>query len=86
MVGASIWRPGPTVSRVFSATQPHKGNLIIQTYGPSDWNSTHVRMLGNLRREPPTQVSNTAVREARPKRKQGSNPWMSRVSQESEPF
>jgi len=26
MAVASIWRPKPTISRVVSATQPHKGN------------------------------------------------------------
>ena len=32
----------------FSATQPHKGNRIIETYGAGDGNRTHVRSLGSL--------------------------------------
>jgi hypothetical protein len=33
----------PTISRIFSATQPHKGKRIIETYGAGDGNRTHVR-------------------------------------------
>jgi len=32
--------------RVFSATQPRKGNRVIETYGAGDGNRTHVRSLG----------------------------------------
>src|SRR5205807_9813574 len=32
---------------VFSATQPHKGSRIIETYGAGDGNRTHVRSLGS---------------------------------------
>src|SRR5271165_300670 len=40
---ASIWRPKPTISRVFSATQPHKGNRIIATYGAGVGNRIQAR-------------------------------------------
>jgi hypothetical protein len=36
------------IFRVFSATQPHKGNRIIESYGAGDGNRTHVRSLGSL--------------------------------------
>src|SRR5437016_368572 len=46
------WRPSGVQNRpflgVFSATQPHKGNGIIETYGAGDGNRTHVRSLGSL--------------------------------------
>src|SRR5882762_3979364 len=46
------WRPSGVQNRpflgVFSATQPHKGNRIIETYGAGDGNRTHVRSLGSL--------------------------------------
>jgi hypothetical protein len=32
--------------RVFSATQPRKGNRVIETFGAGDGNRTHVRTLG----------------------------------------
>src|SRR6266550_3080833 len=37
----------PPFLGVFSATQPHKGNRIIETYGAGDGNRTHVRSLGS---------------------------------------
>src|SRR6266404_6066473 len=33
---------------VFSATQPRKGNRVIETYGAGDGNRTHVRSLGSF--------------------------------------
>src|SRR6266478_6463303 len=46
------WRPSGVQNRpflgVFSATQPHKGNRIIKTYGAGDGNRTHVRSLGSF--------------------------------------
>src|SRR5713101_4085931 len=43
---------------VISATQPRKGNRVIETDGPGHGNRTHVRKLGNLHPERPTQFGN----------------------------
>jgi hypothetical protein len=49
---SAVLVPAVTVAVVvvFSATQPHKGNRIIETYGAGDGNRTHVRMLGRFGR------------------------------------
>src|ERR1700733_5698234 len=48
------WRPSsvqnPPLCRVFSPTQPRKGNRVIKTYGAGDGNRTHVRSLGSFSR------------------------------------
>jgi len=44
---ASIERPKRPFLGAFSATQPHKGNRIIDEIWWTRWDSNHVRSLGN---------------------------------------